>query len=132
MPPTPRDAFGPETTTDEVLEGIDLTGRRALVTGGSSGLGAETARALASKGASVVLTAPIDALYAATEVNERAFEAATESGRFDFEATVARLRETIADEVNPGLLALRAAAHKQAQRDQTIGPRADPSHGEGR
>jgi len=49
--------FGHDTTTDEVLDGIDLRGRRALVTGGSSGLGAETARALASKGAEVVLTA---------------------------------------------------------------------------
>jgi NAD(P)-dependent dehydrogenase (short-subunit alcohol dehydrogenase family) len=52
-----RDAFGHDTTTNEVLEGIDLTGKLALVTGGSGGLGAETARALASKGARVVLTA---------------------------------------------------------------------------
>ncbi len=48
--------FGHDTTTDEVLEGIDLGGRLALVTGASGGLGAETARALASKGARVVLT----------------------------------------------------------------------------
>ena len=52
-----RGSFGHDTTTDEVLEGIDLDGKRALVTGGSSGLGAETARALASKGARVVITA---------------------------------------------------------------------------
>lgn len=52
-----RDAFGRNTTADEVLDGIDLTGKLALVTGGSSGLGAETARALASKGARVVITA---------------------------------------------------------------------------
>jgi len=52
-----RSQFGVDTTTDEVLEGIDLTGKLALVTGGSSGLGQETARALASKGARVVLTA---------------------------------------------------------------------------
>lgn len=48
-------AFGHDTTTDEVLEGIDLTGKTALVTGASGGLGAETARALASKGAAVTL-----------------------------------------------------------------------------
>ena len=48
-------AFGHDTTTDEVLEGIDLTGKSALVTGASGGLGAETARALASKGAAVTL-----------------------------------------------------------------------------
>lgn len=50
-------AFGADTTTDEVLEGIDLSGKRAFVTGASGGLGEETARALASKGAAVTLTA---------------------------------------------------------------------------
>jgi NAD(P)-dependent dehydrogenase (short-subunit alcohol dehydrogenase family) len=49
--------FGFESTTEQVLEGVDLSGRRALVTGASGGLGAETARALASCGAAVTLTA---------------------------------------------------------------------------
>ena len=49
--------FGPTTTADEVLEGIDLSGRTALVTGASTGLGKETARALASRGARVVMAA---------------------------------------------------------------------------
>jgi NAD(P)-dependent dehydrogenase (short-subunit alcohol dehydrogenase family) len=48
-------AFGADTTTDEVIQGIDLTGKQALVTGASTGLGKETARALASKGAKVTL-----------------------------------------------------------------------------
>jgi NAD(P)-dependent dehydrogenase (short-subunit alcohol dehydrogenase family) len=47
--------FGFKTTADEVLEGIDLRGRVAVVTGASGGLGAETARALASKAADVTL-----------------------------------------------------------------------------
>ncbi len=47
--------FGPKTTTDEVLAGTDLRGRTALVTGASTGLGLEAARALASAGAHVVL-----------------------------------------------------------------------------
>lgn len=47
-------AFGWETTTDEVLEGVDLRGKRMLVTGVSAGLGVETARALAAHGAEVV------------------------------------------------------------------------------
>lgn len=48
-------SFGSESTTDEVLEGVDLSGRRALVTGASAGLGQETARAIAAHGGNVVL-----------------------------------------------------------------------------
>lgn len=47
--------FGAESTARQVIEGIDLTGKRAIVTGGSSGLGLETARALAFAGAEVTL-----------------------------------------------------------------------------
>jgi len=46
--------FGATSTTDDVLEGVSLKGRRALVTGVSAGLGVETARALAAHGAEVV------------------------------------------------------------------------------
>ncbi len=54
-----RDAskFGAQTTASEVAEGIDLRGKLALVTGGSSGLGQETARVLAERGAHVIITA---------------------------------------------------------------------------
>ncbi|MDH6109255.1 NAD(P)-dependent dehydrogenase (short-subunit alcohol dehydrogenase family) [Kitasatospora sp. MAP12-15] len=47
--------FGAESTAAEVISGVDLTGRRAVVTGGASGIGVETARALASAGAQVTL-----------------------------------------------------------------------------
>jgi NAD(P)-dependent dehydrogenase (short-subunit alcohol dehydrogenase family) len=47
--------FTAESTAAEVVNGIDLTGRRAIVTGGASGIGIETARALASAGAEVTL-----------------------------------------------------------------------------
>jgi NAD(P)-dependent dehydrogenase (short-subunit alcohol dehydrogenase family) len=46
--------FGATSTTDEVLAGLDLSGKRILVTGVSAGLGVETARALAAHGAQVV------------------------------------------------------------------------------
>src|ERR1700743_2945901 len=46
--------FGANSTTDEVLQGINLAGKRVLVTGVSAGIGVETARALAAHGAQVV------------------------------------------------------------------------------
>ncbi|MPY37323.1 SDR family NAD(P)-dependent oxidoreductase [Streptomyces adustus] len=49
--------FGAESTADDVLQGVDLTGRLAVVTGGYSGLGLETTRALTKAGAHVVVPA---------------------------------------------------------------------------
>ena len=46
-----------DTTTNEIIEGIDLTDKKVLVTGASGGLGEETARALAAAGASVIMAA---------------------------------------------------------------------------
>jgi NAD(P)-dependent dehydrogenase (short-subunit alcohol dehydrogenase family) len=47
-------SFGATSTADEVLRGINLSGKRVLVTGVSAGLGVETARALAAHGAEVI------------------------------------------------------------------------------
>jgi NAD(P)-dependent dehydrogenase (short-subunit alcohol dehydrogenase family) len=49
--------FGAHSTTQDVLAGVDLSDKRALVTGVSAGLGVETARALAAHGAEVIGTA---------------------------------------------------------------------------
>lgn len=49
--------FGAKTTAEEVMAGIDLTGKLAVVTGGYSGIGIETTRALAAAGAHVVVPA---------------------------------------------------------------------------
>ena len=60
--------FGAKSTTDEVLEGVDLSGKRILVTGVSAGLGVETARVLAAHGAQVVGAArDLDKAEGATE-----------------------------------------------------------------
>src|ERR1044072_7551544 len=48
-------AFGPATTAEETVEGVDLSAKKAIVTGASSGIGVETARALAKAGADVTL-----------------------------------------------------------------------------
>ncbi|MGK5443439.1 SDR family NAD(P)-dependent oxidoreductase [Micromonospora sp. URMC 105] len=47
--------FHRESTAGEVIAGVDLSGKRAIVTGGASGIGVETARALAAAGAEVTL-----------------------------------------------------------------------------
>ena len=47
--------FGATSTAADVVQGVDLTGKRAIVTGGASGIGVETARALAGAGAEVTL-----------------------------------------------------------------------------
>jgi NAD(P)-dependent dehydrogenase (short-subunit alcohol dehydrogenase family) len=47
--------FGSDSTAADVIDGVDLTGRRAVVTGGASGIGVETARVLAEAGAEVTI-----------------------------------------------------------------------------
>jgi NAD(P)-dependent dehydrogenase (short-subunit alcohol dehydrogenase family) len=51
------EVFGATSTTDDVLSGVNLHGKRILVTGVSAGIGVETARSLAARGAQVVGTA---------------------------------------------------------------------------
>jgi NAD(P)-dependent dehydrogenase (short-subunit alcohol dehydrogenase family) len=46
--------FGATSTTDQVLSGVNLQGKRILVTGVSAGIGVETARSVAAHGAHVV------------------------------------------------------------------------------
>ena len=51
----PSSWFDAHSTAADVIADVDLTGKRAIVTGGASGIGLETARALASAGAQVTL-----------------------------------------------------------------------------
>jgi len=52
--------FGFHSTTSDVLKGVDLSGKTALVTGANAGIGCTTARALAGTGAAVVVAARRD------------------------------------------------------------------------
>ena len=76
------ETFGATSTTDEVLSGIDLRGKRILVTGVSAGLGIETARALAAHGANVVGAAR-DLTKALVATNQVAKEAVAAGGTFE-------------------------------------------------
>ena len=98
--------LGADSTTDDVLAGVDLTGRTAVITGSSGGLGLETARALAARGAAVVLAA---------------------RDRVKLDAAVAQLRDQVpgitVDSVVLDLAALtsvRAAAAEVADRHPVI------------
>ncbi len=75
--------FGAKSTTEEVLAGVDLKGKRILVTGVSAGLGVETARALVAHGADVVGAArDLDKAKRATAEVRRA--AAESGGSLEF------------------------------------------------
>ncbi|WP_127127616.1 SDR family NAD(P)-dependent oxidoreductase [Pseudoflavitalea rhizosphaerae] len=52
-----RTGFNAQSTTSDVIKGIDLTGRTAIVTGGNAGIGLETAKTLAAAGATVIIPA---------------------------------------------------------------------------
>jgi NAD(P)-dependent dehydrogenase (short-subunit alcohol dehydrogenase family) len=71
--------FGATSTTEDVLSGVDLHGKRILVTGVSAGLGVETARSLAAHGAHVVGAAR-DLAKAETATAEVRKEAAAHGG----------------------------------------------------
>jgi NAD(P)-dependent dehydrogenase (short-subunit alcohol dehydrogenase family) len=77
--------FGASSTASEVIAGVDLTGRRVVVTGGAGGLGRETARALASAGADVTIAArSLDAANgAAKEISAEAGNPNVQSARLD-------------------------------------------------
>src|ERR1700722_10965561 len=75
-------SFGATSTTDDVLSGINLKGRRILVTGVSAGIGVETARSLAAHGAQAVGAArDLNKAKAATAPVQK--DAAANGGSFE-------------------------------------------------
>ena len=105
-----RTPFGYETTAAEVVEAVDLTGKRAIVTGGASGIGVETARALAGAGATVTL-----AVRRTGDGEEVAADIRSSTG--NDEVAVAYLELTDRASIDALAAALgRAARHPRQQR----------------
>ncbi|ELX8378015.1 SDR family NAD(P)-dependent oxidoreductase [Providencia vermicola] len=75
-----QNSFGATSTADDVLNNIDLTNKRILVTGTSSGLGVEIARALTARGAHVIGTVRH---IASNEKQAHAIRGANPQGRFE-------------------------------------------------
>jgi NAD(P)-dependent dehydrogenase (short-subunit alcohol dehydrogenase family) len=77
--------FGFTSTAAEVIAGVDLSGKRAIVTGASSGIGVETARALADAGAAVTLAVrnPESGERVAAEIREGTGNGAVTVGALD-------------------------------------------------
>ena len=76
------DVFGATSTTEDVLSGVNLRGKRILVTGVSAGIGVETARSLAGHGAHVVGAAR-DLKKAEAATAEVRKDAAAKGGSFE-------------------------------------------------
>ncbi|GMA24937.1 oxidoreductase [Luteimicrobium album] len=94
--------FGAHSTAEEVLAGVDLTGRRAIVTGGASGLGYETARVLAAAGADVTVAGRrLDAVRrAAEEIAESTSNQAVHAASLDL-ADLGSVRAFVAGWMGP-------------------------------
>lgn len=86
--------LGADTTTDEVLDGLDLSGRRYVITGAASGLGEESTRALAAHGAEITMLAryPEKNAEAAERVRSAVPDARLELGTVDL-ASFASIRQ---------------------------------------
>ncbi len=98
--------YGAQTTTSDVLEGHDLTGRHFMVTGASSGLGEESSRALSKAGATVTMLAR----------NEEKLNAAI--GRIKAEIADANIQTGIVDLAD--IASIRSYAEKFLVTETTI------------
>ena len=94
--------FGFSSTAAEVIEGVDLSGKRAIVTGGASGIGLETAKALSAAGAAVTLAVrrPAAARAAAEDIRVSTGNNAVEVRYLDV-SDLASVRRFCADWTGP-------------------------------
>lgn len=123
-------AFGFSSTAREVLQGIDLTGKTMIVTGGASGIGTETVRALAAAGASVTIAArrPDAAAIVASELRAATSNNAIDVRPLDI-ADLASVRKFVDDWDRPldalinnaGIMALPNLARTPEGRELQFG-----------
>ncbi len=120
-------SFAADTEAEAVIEAWRNPARQILE---AVGWGQEEiASRVFRGGVSLAISAPVDALYAATEVNEWAWEAASRAlaggsvPKAELDAAAVRLRRLIAEEANPALLVLAEAA-----RDQKLTFLSDDDH----
>jgi len=115
--------FGAESTTDDVLSGIRLDGKHALVTGSTGGLGIETARALASVGASVTISGrnPEKIAAALATLREQLPDASFDSLEVDLAslASIAAATKTFVDRGQPTDLLINNAGVMMCPEGQT-------------
>ncbi|MEE3327267.1 MAG: SDR family NAD(P)-dependent oxidoreductase [Myxococcota bacterium] len=116
-------AFNGESTTDNVLEGVRLDGQHAVVTGATGGLGIETARALASVGASVTITgrSPEKIEAALKTLRHEVPEAQFDSEELELasQASVAAATKRIVDSERPIHLLINNAGVMMCPEGQT-------------
>jgi cyanophycin synthetase len=105
------DASVRDDEADRLLAAWARAGRRMLDAIGWAGEDLRSRRF--PGGVSIALSAPVDALYAATEVNEWAWAVARDQPAPDFESEARRLKELIRQESNPRVIALAAAAKER-------------------
>lgn len=113
--------FDATSTADEVMNGIDLTGHTALVTGGSSGLGVETARSLAAAGARVIVLSRRASLPDGAWSDRGQVEVIGGVDLSDL-GSLARLSDRIAAVASDGIDLVIAAAGVMATPLHRVGP----------
>jgi NAD(P)-dependent dehydrogenase (short-subunit alcohol dehydrogenase family) len=116
--------LGSTTTADEVMAGVDLSGRTAIVTGASTGIGLLTATALAAAGASVVAGARNDEKGAATveTIRSRVPGAAVTAGVVDLTSldSVRRFADRFVAEGRPLDLLINNAGVMHTPFERTV------------
>src|SRR5258706_11789457 len=125
-------------SSTEVIEGVDLSGKRAIVTGGASGIGLETAKALSVAGAAVTLAVrrPAAARAVAQDIRVSTGNDAVEVRSLDV-SDLASVRRFCADWTGPlqilinnaGIMALQALPRKPEGWEMQIHPILRPAIG---